>query len=125
MTPATSADTKTTTQSSVVRPCFNPHEEGNAGQSEWVTPAAHPSLPAVTSTDESVLEFIGLGGQSTEAVAERFPDFDMERLVRAHLVVVWLSGAETEAHGHHGHPAPGGGRYVLTARGADAIGLLL
>ena len=75
----------------------------------------------MTSTDESVLEFIGLGGQSTEAVAERFPDFDMDRLVRAHLVVVWLSGAETEAHGH---PAPDGGRYVLTARGADAIGLL-
>ena len=103
-----------------LRPCFNPHEGGNAEQSERATPG-HPSLPAVTSTDESVLEFIGLGGQSTEAVAERFPDFDMDRLVRAHLVVVWLSGAETEAHGH---PAPDGGRYVLTARGADAIGLL-
>jgi len=98
-----------------LRPCFNPHEGGNAEQSE------RASLTAVTSTDESVLEFIGLGGQSTEAVAERFPDFDMDRLVRAHLVVVWLSGAETEAHGH---PAPDGGRYVLTARGADAIGLL-
>jgi hypothetical protein len=77
----------------------------------------------VTSTDESVLAFIGLGGRSTEAVAERFPDFDMERLVRAHLVV-WLSSAETEAHGHRGHRAPVGDRYVLTARGADAIGLV-
>jgi hypothetical protein len=77
----------------------------------------------VTSTDESVLEFIGLGGQSTVAVEERVADFDMERLVRAHLVVVWLSDAETQAHGHRDAPAPGGGRFVLTARGADAIGL--
>jgi hypothetical protein len=74
------------------------------------------------TTDEAVLDFIGLKGQSPEAVAERFSDFDVMRLVRAQLVdIVVDQAAETVAHVYE--PVLGEMRYVLTARGADAVGI--
>ena len=74
------------------------------------------------TTDESVLAFIGRSGRSTAAVAERFPGFDVMRLVRAHLVdIAYVEPSETVAHLHE---LPlGEMRYVLTDRGATAIGL--
>jgi len=87
----------------------------------------HSPLPAVTSTDESVLAFIGVDGQTPDAVAERFPGFDMTRLFRSHLVleVVVHHGLETEAHIHRDQRyLIEGRRYVLTLRGAQALGLL-
>jgi hypothetical protein len=74
------------------------------------------------TTDESVLAFIGRSGRSTAAVAERFPGFDVMRLVRAQLVdIAYLEPSETVAHVHEVHL--GEMRYVLTNRGATAIGL--
>jgi len=76
----------------------------------------------MTSTDEAVLEFIGLYGAWHEALEERFPGFDVMRLVRAHLVaVVLVEGAETNAHPHASHV--GHVRYALTDRGAEAAGI--
>ena len=74
------------------------------------------------TTDESVLAFIGRAGRSSAAVAERFPGFDVMRLVRAHLVdIAYVEPSETVAHLHE---LPlGEMRYVLTDRGATAIGL--
>jgi len=74
------------------------------------------------TTDESVLAFIGRAGRSSAAVAERFPGFDIMRLVRAQLVdIAYIEPSETVAHLHE---SPlGEMRYVLTDRGATAIGL--
>jgi len=74
------------------------------------------------TTDESVLAFIGRAGRSSAAVAERFPGFDIMRLVRAQLVdIAYIEPSETVAHLHE---LPlGEMRYVLTDRGATAIGL--
>jgi hypothetical protein len=74
------------------------------------------------TTDEVVLKFIGSEGQSTEAVAERFPGFDVMRLVRARLVdLVLHEPAETVAHVLD--PGLGQMWFVLTRRGADAVGI--
>ena len=72
--------------------------------------------------DEAVLEFIGREGRSPAAVAERFPGFDVIRLVRAQLVDLELvETAETEVHLHE---LPSGEmRYVLTQRGAEVVAL--
>jgi hypothetical protein len=76
----------------------------------------------MTTTDEAVLAFIGLDGRSPEAVGERFPGFDVMRLVRAQLVdLVLHAPAETVAHVDE--PSLGEMRYVLTARGAEAVGV--
>jgi hypothetical protein len=76
----------------------------------------------MTTRDEAVLEFIGREGRSPEAVAERFPGFDVMRLVRAHLVDIALhEPAETTAHVHE--PSVGQMRFVLTPRGAAAVGI--
>jgi hypothetical protein len=74
------------------------------------------------TTDESVLAFIGRAGRSSAGVAERFPGFDIMRLVRAQLVdIAYIEPSETVAHLHE---LPlGEMRYVLTDRGATAIGL--
>lgn len=73
----------------------------------------------MASTDEAVLRFIGRDGASVAALAERFPEFDVERLVRAHLVEASVD-AETEAHCIRASTV----RYVLTPRGAEAVGLV-
>ena len=72
------------------------------------------------TTDEEVLAYIGLRGRTHRAVAERFPGFDMTRLVRAQLArAIPGERAETEAHALDASDA----RYVLTPRGAEALGM--
>jgi hypothetical protein len=73
------------------------------------------------SDDESVLAYIGHEGKTPAAVAERYPGFDVMRLVRADLVDVAQVEPETVAHADE--PALGEMRYVLTNRGAAAVGL--
>jgi hypothetical protein len=74
------------------------------------------------TVDEAVLAFIGRGGQSPAAVAERFPRFDVMRLVRAQLVdLALVEPADTLAHVHE--PALGEMRYVLTPRGLETLAL--
>jgi hypothetical protein len=79
-------------------------------------------MSAMTTTDEAVLAFIGREGRSTEAVALRFPRFDVMRLVRAQLVDIELHEDDTVGHVQEAG-AFGEMRYVLTRRGADAVGL--
>jgi hypothetical protein len=72
----------------------------------------------MTSTDQAVLEFIGLEGRSHSELEETFPGFDVMRLIRARLIEAVLhEHAETEAHARR-HD-----RYVLTTRGAAAAGI--
>ena len=71
--------------------------------------------------DRDVLEFIGDPGKTAEQVADRFPAFDLERLVRAGLVRPRRTDPVTTQLRHA--PAPDSTSYVLTARGAEAIGL--
>jgi hypothetical protein len=72
--------------------------------------------------DREVLEFLGLLGNSPDAISERFPDFDMHRLIRAGLVEERrIEFAETQAHGHMPHKLVR--HYMLTERGARAVGI--
>lgn len=72
------------------------------------------------TTDEAVLAYIGLLGRSHQAVAQRFPGFDMTRLVRAQLArAIPGEHAETEAHNLDASDV----RYVLTPRGLEALGM--
>jgi hypothetical protein len=76
----------------------------------------------MATTDETVLEFIGGNGRSLEAIAARFPSFDVARLVRAQLIEIAEDElAETVAH--HNEPSVEPVRYVLTSRGAEAVGI--
>src|SRR5262245_55319687 len=75
----------------------------------------------MATVDESVLEFIGIEGRTPAAVADRFPNFDVIRLVRAQLVDIVF--AEFDTVGHIDEPVLGEMRYVLTERGQTAIGL--
>jgi len=43
----------------------------------------------VSADDEEVLGFIGSHGQTADAISERFPGFELLRLVRARLVEEW------------------------------------
>jgi len=71
--------------------------------------------------DRDVLEFIGDHGKTADQVSDRFPAFDMERLVRAELVRPRRTNpAKTQPRGA---PAPDPTFYVLTSRGAETIGL--
>jgi hypothetical protein len=72
--------------------------------------------------DRDALEFIGDQGKTAEQVADRFPAFDLERLVRAELV----RPRRTQPYKTQSRRAPTGHDptfYVLTSRGAEAIGL--
>lgn len=72
--------------------------------------------------DEEVLAYIGGAGKSQGDLAQRFPGFDVARLVRAQLVEPVLGEpAETEAHVVD--TQPDAVRYVLTSRGAEALGM--
>jgi hypothetical protein len=76
----------------------------------------------MTTADEAVLRFIGCEGRSPEAVAERFPAFDVTRLVRAQLVAAEMPEvADTLAHADE--PSVSQVRYVLTPRGEQAVGI--
>jgi hypothetical protein len=68
--------------------------------------------------DREVLEFIGDPGKTAEQVADRFPAFDVESLVRAELLRPRRTTQSRRAPG-----APDLTFYVLTSRGAEAIGL--
>lgn len=76
----------------------------------------------MTTLDESVLAFIGTAGRTPAAIADRFPAFDVMRLLRAQLVDLAL--VEPDAVGHADEPVHGEMRYVLTRRGQTAIGVM-
>ena len=71
--------------------------------------------------DREVLEFIGDQGKTAEQVSDRFPAFDLDRLVRAELARRRRSNPITAQSPHT--PADEHTFYVLTSRGAEAIGL--
>jgi hypothetical protein len=72
--------------------------------------------------DRHVLEFVGDQGKTAEQVADRFPGFDVERLVRAELVRPRRTNpGKTQSRSAPTTPDPT--FYVLTSRGAEAIGL--
>jgi hypothetical protein len=72
--------------------------------------------------DREVLEFIGDQGKTAEQVSDRFPAFDLERLVRAELARPRRTNP-VKAHSRQTSPAHEHTFYVLTSRGAEAIGL--
>jgi hypothetical protein len=72
--------------------------------------------------DRDVLEFIGDQGKTAEQVSDRFPAFDLERLVRAELVRPRRTNP-VKTQSRHAPPTPDPTFYVLTSRGAAAIGL--
>ena len=71
--------------------------------------------------DRDVLEFIGDEGKTAEQLSDRFPAFDLERLVRAEMVRPRRT--EPPKTQSRRAPAPDPTFYVLTSRGAEAIGL--
>ena len=74
--------------------------------------------------DREVLEFIGDEGKTGEEVADRFPAFDLELLVRAGLVRPHRTNpVKTQSPHRAPSPALDPTFYVLTSRGAEAIGL--
>jgi hypothetical protein len=73
--------------------------------------------------DRHVLEFVGDQGKTAEQVADRFPGFDVERLVRAELVRPRRTNPGKAQSRRRAQPAPDPTFYVLTSRGAEAIGL--
>jgi hypothetical protein len=70
--------------------------------------------------DEAVLEYIGLAGKLQRDVLGRFPGFDVTRLVRAQLVALADQRWDTQTHILDASRM----RYVLTQRGAEAIGII-
>jgi hypothetical protein len=72
--------------------------------------------------DREVLEFIGDEGKTAEQVSGRFPAFDLERLVQAALVRPRRTNP-VKSQSRHTPPADEHTFYVLTSRGAEAIGL--
>ena len=72
--------------------------------------------------DRDVLEFIGDHGKTAEQIFDRFPAFDLERLVQAELVRPRrVNPVKTQSR--RDASAPDQALYVLTSRGAEAIGL--
>ena len=71
--------------------------------------------------DREVLEFIGDQGKTAEQVSDRFPALDFERLVRAELVRPRRTNPVKSQSRHT--PPNEHTFYVLTSRGAEAIGL--
>jgi hypothetical protein len=72
--------------------------------------------------DRDVLEFVGDQGKTAEQIADRFPAFDLERLVRAELVRPRRTNP-VGTQSRRAAPAPDPTFYVLTSRGAETIGL--
>jgi hypothetical protein len=72
--------------------------------------------------DREVLEFIGDQGKTDEQIFDRFPSFDLERLVRAELARPRRTDpVKTQSRRAPSPPVPT--FYVLTSRGAEAMGL--
>jgi hypothetical protein len=59
----------------------------------------------MSAENEDVLKFISRQGRTLGAISERFPGFDMLRLVRAGLVEERDIEPETQAHGRTSPPA--------------------
>jgi hypothetical protein len=72
--------------------------------------------------ESDVLEFIGRQGKTPAQILDRFPLCNPERLVRFDLIRR-LSSEGPEARFPGTPPAPTAIYYVLTDRGAEAIGL--
>jgi hypothetical protein len=72
--------------------------------------------------DREVLEFIGDQGKTAEQVSDRFPAFDLDRLVQAGLVRPRRTNP-VKSQSRRTPPADEHTFYVLTSRGAEAIGL--
>ncbi len=72
--------------------------------------------------DRDVLEFIGDEGKTGEQVSDRFPALDVERLVRAELVRPRRTNP-VKVQPRRAAPATDATFYVLSSRGAEAIGL--
>jgi len=72
--------------------------------------------------DREVLEFVGDRGKTAGEVVERFPAFDLEHLVRAELIRPRRTNP-FKSQSRRAAPAPDPTFYVLTSRGAEAIGL--
>jgi hypothetical protein len=73
-------------------------------------------------SDREVLEFIGDQGKTAEQVSNRFPAFDLERLVRAELARPRRTDP-VKSQSRSTPPANEHTFYVLTSRGAEALGL--
>jgi hypothetical protein len=71
--------------------------------------------------DRDVLKFVGDEGKTAGQVAERFPAFDLEHLVRAELIRPRRTNPVKTQSRHT--PADEHSFYVLTSRGAEAVGL--
>jgi hypothetical protein len=82
----------------------------------------HEYRPLMDDADRDVLEFIGDQGKMAEQVSDRYPAFDVERLVRAELVRPRRTNPG-KTQSRRAPPAPDHTFYVLTSRGAVAIGL--
>jgi len=74
----------------------------------------------MADVDREVLEFIGRQGKRPEQIADRFPEFDIQRLVRAGLVRLHHIEVQ-ETHPPGTPPSPDILVYVLTERGAEAV----
>jgi hypothetical protein len=81
-----------------------------------------PMLASMDASDRDVLEFIGDPGKTAEQVADRFPAFDLELLVRAELVRPRRTNP-VKTYSRRTEPPSDPTFYVLTSRGAEAIGL--
>jgi hypothetical protein len=73
-------------------------------------------------SDREVLEFIGDQGKTAEQVSDRFPAFDLERLVRAELARPRRTDP-VKSQSRSTPPTTEHTFYVLTSRGAEALGL--
>jgi hypothetical protein len=87
-----------------------------------VTAATTSTVGHMEDADREVLEFIGDQGKTAEQVSERFPAFDLERLVRAELARPRRTNP-VKSQSRRATPSDEHTFYVLTARGAEAIGL--
>ena len=115
---------------------LSPSGEGlwvGPGSSDEFRPPASNSRPSIRFSRDyeycglmeeaarEVLEFIGDQGKTAEQVSDRFPAFDLERLVRAELARPRRTNPVKSQSRHT--PADEHTFYVLTSRGAEAIGL--
>ena len=71
------------------------------------------------SEDRDVLEFIGAEGKTFEELEERFPTFDLLRVIRPGLVEMSRTQSGNGAMNRFED------RYVLTELGASAVGVTL
>lgn len=76
----------------------------------------------MSADDREVLMFLGWEGKSPEATSERFPDLDIVRLVRARLLEEQRLDL-VEPHARGDVPPVFVRHYMLTRRGAEAIGI--